>query len=139
MLGHSDIRMTLAIYPHATDGMQDAAIAALEEALPYPAVDALLTKGPGSYTEALYFSLVCRTFLSGGTRIRTGDTMIFRFVPKPTVNPRRVPRAESKRFLQVADRRGPPPNAMDRHAEVVELWWAQRVLDRLCREQDTSA
>jgi len=32
MLGHSDIRMTLAIYTHATDGMQDAATAALEEA-----------------------------------------------------------------------------------------------------------
>jgi integrase len=33
MLGHSDIRMTLAIYTHATDDMQDAATAALEEAL----------------------------------------------------------------------------------------------------------
>lgn len=32
MLGHSDIRMTLAIYTHATDEMQDAATAALEEA-----------------------------------------------------------------------------------------------------------
>jgi integrase len=32
MLGHSDIRMTLAIYTHATDGMQDAATNALEEA-----------------------------------------------------------------------------------------------------------
>jgi integrase len=32
MLGHSDIRMTLAIYTHATDSMQDAATAALEEA-----------------------------------------------------------------------------------------------------------
>jgi len=32
MPGHSDIRMTLAIYTHATDGMQDAATAALEEA-----------------------------------------------------------------------------------------------------------
>ncbi len=30
MLGHSDIRMTLAIYTHATDGMQDSATAALE-------------------------------------------------------------------------------------------------------------
>lgn len=30
MLGHSDIRMTLAIYTHATDGMQDAATDALE-------------------------------------------------------------------------------------------------------------
>jgi len=30
--GHSDIRMTLAIYTHATEGMQDAATAALEEA-----------------------------------------------------------------------------------------------------------
>ena len=33
MLGHSDIRMTLTIYTHATDDMQDAAIAALESAL----------------------------------------------------------------------------------------------------------
>ena len=32
MLGHSAIRMTLAIYTHATDGMQDAATAALQEA-----------------------------------------------------------------------------------------------------------
>jgi len=32
MLGHSDIRMTLAIYTHATDGMQDTATAALEDA-----------------------------------------------------------------------------------------------------------
>jgi integrase len=32
MLGHSDIRMTLAIYTHATDGMQDAATDALEAA-----------------------------------------------------------------------------------------------------------
>jgi integrase len=32
MLGHSDIRMTLAIYTHATDDMQDVATDALEEA-----------------------------------------------------------------------------------------------------------
>ena len=32
MLGHSDVRMTLAIYTHATHDMQDAATAALEEA-----------------------------------------------------------------------------------------------------------
>jgi integrase len=32
MLGHSDIRMTLAIYTHATDEMQDAATEALESA-----------------------------------------------------------------------------------------------------------
>jgi integrase len=32
MLGHSDIRMTLSIYTHATDGMQDGATDALEDA-----------------------------------------------------------------------------------------------------------
>jgi hypothetical protein len=32
MLGHSDVRMTLKIYTHATDGMQDTAIDALESA-----------------------------------------------------------------------------------------------------------
>jgi hypothetical protein len=31
MLGYSDIRMTFAIYTHATDGMQDAATDPLEE------------------------------------------------------------------------------------------------------------
>jgi integrase len=33
MLGHSDIRMTLAVYTHTTDGMHDAAAEALEESL----------------------------------------------------------------------------------------------------------
>jgi hypothetical protein len=32
ILGHSDIRMTLAIYTHGTDGMQDADTAARESA-----------------------------------------------------------------------------------------------------------
>jgi hypothetical protein len=32
MPGYSDIRITLAIYTHATDGMRDAATAALEAA-----------------------------------------------------------------------------------------------------------
>jgi hypothetical protein len=68
MLGHPDIRMTLAIYTHATDGRQDAAVAALEEAFPWRVVDALLTKGPGNYTESLHFLPICRTFSSGGTR-----------------------------------------------------------------------
>ena len=74
----------------------------------------------------------CKTpvLVSGGTRIRTGDTMIFRSVPKPTVHRHRAPWAESKRFLEVADRRGPPGSAVGRHAEVVGLWWAQRVPER---------
>jgi len=32
LLGHSDVRMTLAIYTHATDGMRDEAIDAISEA-----------------------------------------------------------------------------------------------------------
>jgi hypothetical protein len=39
-----------------------------------------LTKGPGSTVWVPYFSAICRTFISGGTRIRTGDTMIFSHV-----------------------------------------------------------
>jgi integrase len=31
LLGHKDIRMTLAIYTHATDDMQDAAVDAISE------------------------------------------------------------------------------------------------------------
>jgi integrase len=56
MLGHSDIRMTLAIYTHATDGMQDAATAALEEAFSWRAVDALLTERPTSTAGTFAFS-----------------------------------------------------------------------------------
>jgi integrase len=33
MLGHKDCRMTLAIYTHATDDMQDGAVEAISEAL----------------------------------------------------------------------------------------------------------
>jgi hypothetical protein len=75
-----DNRMTLAIYAHITDGMQDSATAALKETLLDPAVDVLLTKGSGSIAKAPSFSAICRTLRSGGTRIRTGDTMIFRLV-----------------------------------------------------------
>ena len=67
------------------------------------------------------FSLQNTHFYSGGTRIRTGDTMIFRSVRNPTVHRHRAPWAESKRFLEGTDRGGPPPTAVDRHAEVVEL------------------
>jgi hypothetical protein len=76
------------------------------------------------------FYLQIVTFYSGGTRIRTGGTMIFRFVPNPKFDRHRAPWAESKRFLEVTYRRGPPPNAVGRHTVVVELWWAQRVPER---------
>ena len=77
MLGHSADRMTLAIYTRATEGMQDSAKVALEETFLDPAVDTPQKRGLGSSVESLYFSMICRTFRSGGTRIRTGDTMIF--------------------------------------------------------------
>jgi len=48
-----------------------------------PAVDTPLTKGSGNTAKALYFSAICRTFINGGTRIRTGDTMIFSHMQKP--------------------------------------------------------
>jgi hypothetical protein len=75
---HSAIRMTHAIYAPATDGMQDSATDAPEEAFLDPAVDTPSTKGSGNTVGAPYFSAICRTLRSGGTRIRTGDTMIFR-------------------------------------------------------------
>jgi hypothetical protein len=37
----------------------------------------LLPQGPGTDTGACVFLSFCSTFRSGGTRIRTGDTMIF--------------------------------------------------------------
>jgi hypothetical protein len=42
-----------------------------------------LSEGSGSTVGALSFSAICRTFISGGTRIRTGDTMIFSHMQKP--------------------------------------------------------
>jgi hypothetical protein len=69
MLGQPDIRMTLATYTRVT--------AALEEAFLDPAVDTPLTKGSEDIAKGPYFSAICRTLVSGGTRIRTGDTMIF--------------------------------------------------------------
>ena len=78
----------------------------------------------GATSLQVYGRFTCKqpVLVSGGTRIRTGGTMVFRFVPKPSVHTHRAPWAESKRFSEIADRRGPPPTAMDRHAEVVELW-----------------
>jgi hypothetical protein len=72
--------MILAIYTRATDGMQDATTVALEEPFLDPAVDTPLSKGSGNTAKALCFSAICRTLRSGGTRIRTGDTMIFSHV-----------------------------------------------------------
>jgi len=39
----------------------------------------LLPQGPGTDTGACVFLSFCSTFRSGGTRIRTGDTMIFSY------------------------------------------------------------
>jgi len=75
--------MTLAICTPATDGMQDSATDAPEEAFLDPAVDTPQKRGFDNSVESLYFSSICRTFLSGGTRIRTGDTMIFSHFRRP--------------------------------------------------------
>ena len=75
--------MTLAIHTRATEGMQDFATAALEVTFLDSAVDTPLKKSVSSTARALTFSPICRTFRSGGTRIRAGDTMIFSHMQKP--------------------------------------------------------
>ena len=75
--------MTLAICTRATEGMQDSVRATLEGALLDPAVDTPLEKSLGSTATVVHFLAICRTFRSGGTRIRTGDTMIFSHLQKP--------------------------------------------------------
>jgi hypothetical protein len=82
----------------------------------------LLPRSYSTMAECSIFSAFCRTLISGGTRIRTGDTMIFRSVPNPTVHRHRALWAESKRFLEGTNRRRPPLNAVGRHAVVVGLW-----------------
>ena len=81
---------------------------------------------------------ICAWLASGGTRIRTGDTMIFRSVPKPAVHRHRSSWAVPKRFLEVTNPREPSPNAVDRHAGVVGLWWTQGVPKREDSERWTS-
>ena len=56
--------------------------------------------------------------------------MIFRSVPKPAVRRRGTLWAVTKRFFEVAARRGPPPNAVNRHAVVVGLWCGYLVVGR---------
>jgi hypothetical protein len=75
--------MTLAIYTRATEGLQDSTTTALEETFFDPAVDTPSEKGLSSTAGAPSFSAICRTFLSGGTRIRTRDTMIFSHMRSP--------------------------------------------------------
>src|SRR5215212_10818000 len=80
--------------------------------------------------------LLCRC--NTNTRRQRRDHQVANRLPagyKPAVNRHRPPWAESKRLLEAAHRRGPPPNAMDRHAVVVGLWWAQRVPEREDSEQ----
>src|ERR671911_1001994 len=48
-----------------------------------PAVDTPLSQGSGDTAKVPCSSAICRTFRSGGTRIRTGDTMIFRHMQQP--------------------------------------------------------
>jgi hypothetical protein len=83
LLAHSDNRMTLAICTRATEGMQDSVRATLEEAFLDPAVDTPPKRSLSSTARAIHFLAICRTFLSGGTRIRTGDTMIFSDFRRP--------------------------------------------------------
>jgi hypothetical protein len=80
---HSHNRMTLAIYSRATEGMQDPARPPLKRPLLDPAVDTPLKETLSSTVRAIHFLAICRTFRSGGTRIRTGDTMIFSHMQKP--------------------------------------------------------
>jgi hypothetical protein len=75
--------MTFAVCTSSTEGVQDSATAAMKRPFLDPAVDTPLSEGFGSSVEVLYFSVICRTFRSGGTRIRTGDTMLFRHIHKP--------------------------------------------------------
>jgi len=75
--------MTLVIYAYATDGIKALPRQHWKKSFLDPAVDTPLTKGSGDTAKAPYFSAICRTFRSGGTRIRTGDTMIFIHIHKP--------------------------------------------------------
>jgi hypothetical protein len=72
--------MTLAICTHTTDGMQDGTTDALEEAFSQTGCRHGV---PAVLPRLFRFSAICRTFISGGARIRTGDTMIFSHMQKP--------------------------------------------------------
>jgi hypothetical protein len=80
---HSHNRMTLAIYTAPQKACKTPPQPRLKRSFLKPAVDTPQNESTDSSVEALYFSAICRTFRSGGTRIRTGDTMIFSHVQEP--------------------------------------------------------
>jgi hypothetical protein len=80
---HSHNRVTLATYTHATYASNSPLLPRLKRPFLEPAVDTPQKRDLGNSVESLYFSAICRTFRSGGTRIRTGDTMIFSHIQKP--------------------------------------------------------
>jgi len=69
--------MTLVIYAYAIDGIKALPWLHWKRSFLDPAVDTPSIKGSGSNAKASCFPAFCRTFRSGGTRIRTGDAMIF--------------------------------------------------------------
>ena len=71
--------MTLAIHTRAKEGKT---LPPPQRPFLDPAVDTPL-KGVSQHCQDSFFSAICRTFRSGGTRIRTGDTMIFSHMQKP--------------------------------------------------------
>ena len=60
-------------------GMADHTVA-MENALSEPVSVKLMSKGPDERPGLSHFPLICRNYRSGGTRTRTGDTMIFSHV-----------------------------------------------------------
>ena len=80
---HSDIRIPLPSTPAPQKACKTPQQPRLKRPFLDPAVDTPLTKSSGDTAKALCFSTICRTFRSGGTRIRTGDTMIISHMQKP--------------------------------------------------------
>jgi hypothetical protein len=79
LLDHATIAVTLDTYSQVMPGMADHTVA-MENALSEPVSVKLMSKGPDERPGLSHFPLICRNYRRGGTRTRTGDTMIFSHV-----------------------------------------------------------
>jgi len=80
MMGHFGIRVTMDFYSHVLPDMQKEAVDRLGAVLSQHVGVLIGVEGLGTEPRSSVFVRFCRAFLSGGTRIRTGDTMIFSHV-----------------------------------------------------------
>ena len=83
LLGHANVTVTLDTYSHVLPNMQGQATEMMDAMLSKNGLQYGCSKAPRlsfGGSNLLILPIFCKYFRSGGTRTRTGDTMIFSHV-----------------------------------------------------------